>query len=146
VNSNENRRKTADTAEKKNAQKMDVTEINKLSEKVIGLAIKVHKKLGPGFTEKIYEKALVYELEKGNIEFSNQVEIAVHYDLVKLGRQRIDFIIEDETVVELKSASSIIKLFESQLISYLKATGKRIGLILNFGRKKLEIRRLVNKL
>jgi GxxExxY protein len=121
-------------------EKMDVGEINKLTEKVIGLAIKVHKKLGPGFTEKIYE------LERGNIEFSNQVAIAVQYDSVKLGRQRIDFIIEDEIVVELKSASSIIKWFESQLISYLKVTGKRIGLILNFGREKLEIRRLVNKL
>lgn len=121
-------------------------EINRLTEKIIGLAIKIHKKLGPGFAEKIYEKALVHELKYADITFSNQIGIEIQYDSIKLGRQRIDFIIENEVIIELKSVSKIIKIFEGQLISYLKATDKRVGLILNFGRKKLEIRRLVNNL
>jgi len=121
-------------------------EINVLTGKVIGLAIKIHKNLGPGYTEKIYEKALIHELTKDNIEFSNQIAIEVPYDSIKLGKQRIDFIVANEVVVEIKSVSKIIKIFESQLISYLKATSKRVGLILNFGRKRLEIKRLVNRL
>lgn len=121
-------------------------EINVLTGKVIGLAIKIHKNLGPGYTEKIYEKALIHELTKANIEFSNQIAIEVPYDSIKLGKQRIDFIVANEVVVEIKSVSKIIKIFGSQLISYLKATSKRVGLILNFGRKRLEIKRLVNRL
>jgi len=132
---------TAETAEM-----MSVDEINELTGKIIGLAIKVHKNIGPGFAEKIYEKALVQEFRKENINFLNQEGITIHYNNVELGKQRMDFLVEDEIVLEIKCASRIIKLFESQLISYLKATGKRVGLILNFGRKKLEIKRFVNRL
>jgi GxxExxY protein len=120
-------------------------DLNKLSEKIIGIAISIHKKLGPGFVEKIYEKALIYEFEKKKIQYICQETIKVKYHELNLGNQRIDFLIENEIIVEIKSVSSIVNIFEHQLISYLKTADKRLGLILNFGSKKLGIKRLVNK-
>ena len=120
-------------------------ELNKLSKKIIGIAILIHKKLGPGFVEKIYEKALLYEFEKQNIKFICQKTIKVQYGELNLGNQRVDFLVENAIIIEIKSASLIIDIFEHQLISYLKTADKRLGLILNFGSKKLGIKRLVNK-
>ena len=120
-------------------------ELDKLTEKIIGLAIKVHKKLGPGFVEKIYEKAMAYEFEKNKISFKEQIEIRVKYDTIELGHQRADFLIEDEVIVELKCVSEINEIHEAQILSYLKTADKRVGLILNFARKKLDIKRMVNQ-
>ena len=130
---------------KRRGAKMTNEELNKLSQEIIGIAISIHKKLGPGFVEKIYEKALAYEFEKHNIAVVCQKIIKVKYGELRLGNQRVDFLIENEIIVEVKSTSSIISVFEHQLISYLKTSDKRLGLILNFGSKKLEIKRLVNK-
>jgi len=121
-------------------------DIDKLTEKIIGMAIEVHKKLGPGFQERIYERALIYEFNKSKIRFSNQTSIKIVYEGIDIGKQKLDFIVEDQVILELKSTSKIIDLFQAQLISYLKASDLRVGLILNFGRKILEIKRLVNKL
>ena len=120
-------------------------ELDKLSNKIIGIAIKIHKKLGPGFVEKIYERALAYEFEKEGVSFDQQKVIRVKYEDVELGNQRVDFIVEDALILELKVASKIIGIHQDQVISYLKASDKTLGLILNFGRKRLEIKRLVNK-
>jgi len=120
-------------------------ELNKLSERIIGLAFDVHNKLGPGFIEKIYEKALAYELGAHKINFENQALIKVEYGDIELGAQRIDFIVENKIIVELKSVSEISEIHMAQLISYLKTADKRLGLILNFATKRLEIKRLVNK-
>ncbi len=125
---------------------MKEEEINKLTEKIIGLAIKVHKTLGPGFVEKIYEKALVYEFKKASIDFQSQLQLKIKYEELEIGNQKVDFIVEDTVLLELKSASRLIPVFESQLLSYLKASGKKVGLLLNFGRKRMEIRRMVNRL
>lgn len=125
---------------------MKEEEINKLTESIIGLAIKVHKTLGPGFVEKIYEKALIHEFQKASIDFQSQLAFKIKYEELEVGNQRVDFIVEDAVLVELKSASRIIPIFESQLLSYLKASGKKVGLLLNFGRKRVEIRRMVNRL
>jgi GxxExxY protein len=125
---------------------MKEEEINKLTGGIIGCAIKVHKAIGPGFVEKIYEKALIYEFEKATIDFRNQLQLKIKYEDIEIGRQRVDFIIEDTVLLELKSASRIIPVFEAQLLSYMKASGKRVGLLLNFGRKRIEIRRMVNRL
>lgn len=121
-------------------------EINKLTEKIIGIAIEVHKKLGPGFLEKVYEKAMIHEFKKANIGFSNQSSIKINYEGLDIGYQKVDFIIENQVIVELKSTSKIIEIFQAQLISYLKASGMKVGLLLNFGRMVLEIKRLVNNL
>jgi len=115
-----------------------------LSDKIIELAIKAHKKLGPGFIEKIYEKALLYELKKADIECVNQAIIRVQYDKIELGEQRIDLMVENKIIVELKCVSELNKIHMAQMLSYLKATNKKVGLILNFARPKLEIKRVMN--
>jgi GxxExxY protein len=106
----------------------------------------VHKKLGSGFVEKIYEKALVYEFKKENLYFVNQSVIKVEYEELELGNQRVDFIVAEEIIVEIKSVSRIIEIFEYQILSYLKTSKKRVGVILNFGKKSLEIKRIVYNL
>lgn len=125
---------------------MKEEEINRLTEKIIGFAIKVHEALGPGFVEKIYEKALIYEFKKATIDFQNQLQLKIKYENLEIGNQRVDFVIGDAVLLELKSASKIVPVFEAQLLSYLKASGNKVGLLLNFGRKRLEIRRMVNRL
>jgi GxxExxY protein len=119
--------------------------LNELSNKVIGLAIKAHKALGPGFIERIYEKALAYEFTNENIRFANQAIIKVNYQNVHLGNQRIDFMVEEEIILELKSVSEINNIHMAQLLSYLKTSNKKLGLILNFAKVTLDIKRVVNK-
>jgi len=119
-------------------------QLNQLSGKIIGLAIEIHKKLGPGFIEKIYERALREEFKKGEIRFSSQHEIQIKYGDTSIGGQRLDLLVEGEIIVELKSVSEISEIHQAQLISYLKAADKKVGLILNFAKKKLDIKRIVN--
>lgn len=126
--------------------KLSKEELNSLSNKIIGLAIKVHKELGPGFVERIYEKALAYEFEKEKLPFVQQRAIKVRYEDLEVGNQRVDFIVEDEIIIELKAVSEISEIHQAQMISYLRTINKRLGLILNFAKKKLEIKRVVNKL
>jgi len=132
-----------DKAAKKN-DAMDKDQLNELSTKIIGLAIKVHKKLGPGFKEKIYEQALCKEFENNDFKFEQQIVIKVPYEGENLGNQRIDLLVENEIIIEVKAVSRIIPLFRDQLIAYLKTVDKRLGLILNFGQRRLEIKRVVN--
>mgnify|MGYP001590147971 CR=1 FL=1 len=125
---------------------METEQINKLSNKVIGLAIKVHKALGPGFVEKIYSKALAYELEKAKIKFTEEKIIKVKYENLLMGGHRLDFLIEDEIILEIKAVYEINHFHMAQMLSYLKATNKKLGLILNFSRSKLEIKRVAYNL
>ena len=119
-------------------------DLNDLSNWIIGLAIDVHKKLGPGFREKIYEGALLKEFGKAEIRFEKQKVVRVDYDGQDLGNQRIDLLVDDEVILETKACARIIKIQRDQLISYLKTANKKLGLILNFGRSRLEIKRVVN--
>lgn len=118
--------------------------LNELSHQIIGMAIEIHKKLGPGFQEKIYEEALLKEFEKAEIGFERQKVVRVDYDGQSLGNQRIDLLVDDAIILEIKACTKIIPIHRDQLISYLKTTDKKLGLILNFGRSKLEIKRVVN--
>lgn len=115
-----------------------------LSDKIIELAIKIHKKLGPGFVEKVYEKALSYELRKEGMKHVKQKLIDIEYEGVPLGGQRVDFLIEDKIIVELKAVSELNDIHYAQMISYLKTANKRVGLLLNFAKPKLEIKRIMN--
>jgi len=119
--------------------------LDDLSHRIIGVAIDVHKKLGPGFQEKIYEEALLKEFQKSGIGYEKQKVVQVDYNGVNLGNQRIDLLVDGEIIVEIKACNKIIPLFRDQVISYLKTTDKRLGLILNFGRSRLEVKRVVNK-
>ena len=119
-------------------------ELNDLSNRIIGIAIDIHKKLGPGFQEKIYEEALLTEFKKSGIGYEKQKVIRVDYDGQGLGNQRIDLLADDEVILEIKACTKIIPIYRDQVISYLKTANKKLGLILNFGRSKLEIKRVVH--
>lgn len=114
-----------------------------VTDKIIELAIKLHRTLGPGFAERLYEKALIHELSKNKIKYVKQKEIYVKYDNISLGIQRGDLIVEDSILVELKAVSDINEIHIAQMVSYLKASNRKIGLILNFAKNKLEIKRAI---
>ncbi len=120
-------------------------ELNKITEKIIGIAIEIHRAIGPGFIEKIYVQALQQEFSANKINFESQKSIKIKYKDVELGLQRIDFLIEDTIILEIKAVSEINSIHTAQLISYLKTINRRLGLVLNFARDKLEIKRVVNK-
>ena len=121
-----------------------VHQFDELSQKVIGAAIEVHKELGPGFLENIYEEALKIELAEYNISYEYQKEIKVEYLGVVVGLHRLDLIIENKIIIELKAVKELADIHFAQLRSYLKATGLKIGLLFNFAKPTLEIRRVVN--
>ena len=110
---------------------------DELTGKIIGAAIEVHKILGPGPLESIYEEALCYEFKLRNINFKRQPEIDVIYKGVKIKGQRLDLLVENEVVVEIKSLSKLPEVATAQILSYLKATGLKRGLLINFGATKL---------
>lgn len=119
---------------------------NKLSEKVIGAAIEVHRELGPGLLESVYEHCLMHEFTLQGIKYENQKPLPVIYKDVKLDcGYRIDLLVEDELVVELKAVEAIADIHIAQLLTYMKLTGKRLGLLINFNVKLLKngIKRLV---
>ena len=108
-----------------------------LTEKVLGAAIEVHRTLGPGLLESIYEEALCYEFELRGIHFRRQVEIDVIYKEKVIKGQRLDILVEDEVIVEIKSLSKLPEVSTAQTLSYLKATGLKRALVINFGAKML---------
>lgn len=136
----------AQKSAKPQKEKLNTEQINELSNKIIGYAIKIHKSLGPGFLEKIYAKALAYELERDKVKFTREKTIKIRYAGLLLGEHRLDFLIGDEIILETKAVYEINNFHLSQMLSYLKATNKKLGLILNFSRSKLEIKRVVYNL
>jgi GxxExxY protein len=116
-----------------------------LSDKVLGAAIEVHKRLGPGFREDLYANALCIELEKRRLRYGREVQVAVHYDGVAVGDHELDLVVEDAIIVELKAVSMLLQVHQAQLMAYLRATNLRVGLLLNFGEIPLGIKRIVNK-
>lgn len=119
-------------------------EFEELSSKIIHSAIEVHKKVGPGFMESIYEKALCIELSDRSINFEQQKEVKIYYNRQEVGLHRIDLVVEGEIIIELKAVKDFNDTHFAQLRSYLKATRLRVGLLLNFAKSKLEIKRIVN--
>ena len=115
-----------------------------MSNQIIGAAIKVHKELGPGFLESIYEEALKVELSKNELDFASQMEVQIEYLGVPVGLHRLDLLVQNEVIVELKAVKELADIHFAQLRSYLKATGMKIGLLLNLSKPMLEVRRVVN--
>jgi GxxExxY protein len=112
---------------------------NTLTSEIIAAAIEVHRRLGPGFLESAYEVCLVYELRKRGLKALSQVGLPVIYDEVKLDvGYRIDILVEDLVIIELKAVEKVIPLHEAQLISYLKLSGKKVGLLMNFNVTRLK--------
>jgi len=119
-------------------------ERDQLTERIIGCCFKVHKDLGPGFNEKIYHNALMQLLDQKGIKYQTEKEFAVFYLDNKIGSFRADRVVEDEVILEVKSlAGNTPALFQNQLISYLRVSGLHIGLLINFGSKSCQIKRVV---
>lgn len=110
---------------------------DQLTEEIIAAAIEVHKALGPGLLESIYEEALCIELGLLGVSFERQVAVDVLYKGHAIQGQRIDLLVANEVVVEIKSLRSLPEVATAQLLSYLKATGLKRGLLLNFGEKQM---------
>ena len=110
---------------------------------IISAALEVHNNLGPGFQEVIYQRSLFYEMKMRNMDFSREEEIEIFYKGKKVGKRRVDFYVGD-CLVEIKAKSALEDVDFAQTLSYLRASGKKVALLLNFGTKKLEIKRIVN--
>ena len=123
---------------------MNVDELNKISERIINAAYRVSNALGVGFLEKVYENALAHQLIKDGMRIEQQKSIKVYYDDVEVGDYFADLIAEGAVIVELKTGKRIEDIHLAQTLNYLKATGLKLGLIINFGRPRVEIKRVVN--
>ena len=113
--------------------------------RVIGCAMKVHSAIGFGFQELIYQRALAYEMRRQGVSFDQECEIPVFYDGVQMGTRRVDFLVEGVVLVELKAVSALDNVQLVQLKNYLEVFGLEVGLLLNFGRRSLEFKRLRNR-
>ncbi|MEA3431994.1 MAG: GxxExxY protein [candidate division WOR-3 bacterium] len=115
------------------------------TEKIIACAIEVHSTLGPGLLESVYEEALAYEFELRGINFERQKEIMLEYKGKSIGPHRIDFLIEEQVILEIKATEGMKKIFEAQVLTYMKAIKKKVGLLINFNVERLKdgIKRLV---
>ncbi len=116
-----------------------------ITEKIIGAAFEVHKFLGNGFQEVIYQRALAYEMEKGGLGFQREIEQAIFYkDLTHpIGTRRVDFVVEGKVLVELKALVQLEEVHWAQTLNYLKAYKLEVGLLINFGAKSLVFKRFV---
>ena len=114
-----------------------------LTYKIIGAAMNVHSELGPGHPEEIYQKALEYELQAQKIPFESQKAVSILYRGNQVGLRYLDFLVEDKVIVETKSVSQIDLLHEWQVLSYFAATPYEVALLINFGKLKLEYKRML---
>jgi GxxExxY protein len=114
-----------------------------LTEKIIGAAIEVHRQLEPGFLESIYQKALIHELRKRALGVESEVDVSVMYDGVEIGLHRLDLLVENTIVVELKAIKNLEDIHFAIVRSYLKASGKKHGLLINFCKPTLEVKRVI---
>ncbi len=130
-----------------NRRDAETQSFNELTERVIGACIEIHRALGPGLLESAYEECLCYELSQGGIGFERQKPLPVHYKDVKLDcGYRLDLVVEEKIIIELKAVESLLPIHEAQLLTYLKLSGITLGLLINFNVAMLKqgIKRIVN--
>ena len=114
-----------------------------LTEEIIGAAMEVHRELGPGFLERVYEQALTYELALRGISAQAQTQIRVAYKGQPVGSYVSDLLVDSKVLCEIKASTALGPEYEAQLLNYLKATGIKVGLLLNFGTRRLQVKRRV---
>lgn len=116
-----------------------------VTERIISCAIEVHSALGPGLLESVYEEALEHEFILRGIPHERQKEISLQYKGKNIGKHRLDYLVEDQVIVELKAVEAMNRIYEAQLLTYLKALNKRVGLLVNFNVEKVKdgIKRLI---
>jgi GxxExxY protein len=119
--------------------------LKEVTERIISCAMEVHSTLGPGLLESVYEEALAHEFTLRGIQYEKQKEINLKFKGKEIGKHRIDFLVENEVVLELKAVETMHKIFEAQILTYLRATSKRVGLLINFNVERLKdgIKRLI---
>ncbi|MFZ9847354.1 MAG: GxxExxY protein [Flavobacteriales bacterium] len=122
-----------------------IIDINDITRKIIGCAMKVHSALGNGFQEVIYQRALAIEMQKQSLEFQREMEMTIFYDGIDIGTRRVDFFVEDKVMVELKALEKLEDVHKAQAINYCEAYNIADGLLINFGAKSLEFKRVYNK-
>lgn len=116
-----------------------------ITEKIIGCAMKVHQKMKAGYVESVYQKCLAIELKKANLPFLQEVEVPIYYDEILVGKRRVDFLVEEKIIVELKALSELTGQHLAQTINYLETHNLEVGLLINFGAKSLQFKRLINQ-
>ena len=115
-----------------------------LTHKIIGCAMKVHSELGNGFQEVIYQRALAIEFNKQGLGYEREMEMEIHYDGIDIGTRRVDFFVEDNIMVELKALINLEDVHLAQAMNYCQAYNLPIGLLINFGAKSLQFKRVYN--
>ncbi len=114
-----------------------------ITSKIIGCAMKVHRVLGSGFQEVIYQRALAIEMQKQGLSFEREYEMTIFYDDLEIGTRRVDFLVEGKVLVELKAISKLEDVHLAQVLNYIEAFRLEVGLLINFGAKSLEFKRVV---
>jgi GxxExxY protein len=115
-----------------------------ITHKIIGCAMKVHATLGSGFQEVIYQRALAIEMQKQNLPFGREVKMKIFYDEIEIGTRRVDFFVQETIMVELKALAKLDDLHLAQAINYLEVYNLPVGLLINFGSKSMEFKRVYN--
>lgn len=118
---------------------------SELTGKIIGCAMKVHSTLGNGFQEVIYQRCLAIEMEKQGLGYARELEMTIHYEEIDVGTRRVDFLVEDKIMVELKALTKLEDVHLAQALNYLEAYKLETGLLINFGSKSLEFKRVTNE-
>ncbi|MGB4400747.1 MAG: GxxExxY protein [Daejeonella sp.] len=119
-------------------------EYEQLTHKIIGCAMKVHSKLGPGFPEVVYQRSMAIELEKQALRFIREMTLAVFYDDIRVGYGRVDFFVEDTVMLELKALINLEDAHLAQAMNYCKTFNLPSGILINFGKRSLEFKRVYN--
>ena len=123
---------------------MEVEMLHKeITRSVIGAAMEVHRQLGSGFLESVYEHALSLEFDSRQIAFERQAPITVQYKQKQIGEYRADFLVDEKIILEIKATTALVSEHYAQALHYLAATGLRLALLLNFGAKSLEFKRII---
>ncbi len=118
---------------------------DEITHKIIGCAMKIHNTLGNGFQEVIYQRCMVLEMEKQGLNFEREKEIPIFYEGVNIGTRRADFLVEDSIIIELKATIKLEDVHLAQALNYVEAYKKDTGLLINFGAKSLEFKRVFRK-
>ena len=115
-----------------------------ITEKIIGCGLKIHQRMRNGYPELIYHRCMVIEFRKERLAFLTEVELPIFYDEIEVGKRRVDFLVEDKVIVEIKALSELTDAHLAQALNYLEVMNLEIGLLMNFGSKSLEVKRLIN--
>jgi GxxExxY protein len=123
---------------------MNREELNSISEKIIGCVFKVSNTLGAGFLEKVYQNALIIELLESGLDVEKEKPITIYYNNKIVGEYYADILVNQQIIIETKAVAALNEIHQAQLLNYLKATNLHLGLLINFGTPKVQIKRMVN--